>query len=37
LITCKDTAKMLLSYADVTSRNPRRKKQREKHSLTATI
>ena len=33
LITCKDTAKMLLSCADVSSRNSRR----EKHALTAAI
>jgi deoxyribonucleoside regulator len=37
LITSKDTAKMLLVYADETDRSSRREKIRERHSLTATI
>jgi deoxyribonucleoside regulator len=37
LITSKDTAEMLLTYADGPSRNPRREKVRKRQSLTATI
>ncbi len=37
LITCKDTAKLLLTCADESSRNSRREKRSEKHSLMATI